>query len=333
MPATWTADETFWKHRTVAVTGGTGFLGSHLVAQLVSAGADVVLLERDSVVATSVSRGWADRVNVVRGSVEDQSVVERLFGEYRCETVFHLAAQSQVEVSNRNPISTFEANIAGTWTVLEAARRSPTVAQIVVASSDKAYGAQEVLPYTEEMELRAVHPYDVSKACADMLAQSFAHTFGVPVVITRCGNFYGPGDTNWRRLVPSIVRAVLEGQRPVVRSDGTLTRDYLYIVDAALTYIRLAEALAADAALAGEAFNFSTERPLSVMQLVGLIQQAAGTDLEPEILGTATNEIPHQYLSAAKARRVLGWEPRYAMEDAIVETVNWYRAELGLTAT
>jgi CDP-glucose 4,6-dehydratase len=242
--------------------------------------------------------------------------------------VFHLAAQSQVEVSNRNAVSTFESNVAGTWTLLEAARRSPTVAQVVLASSDKAYGEQPVLPYSEDMPLDAVNPYDVSKACADLLARSYASSFAVPAVITRCGNFFGPGDTNWRRLVPGIVRSVLEGERPVIRSDGTLTRDYLYVVDGALAYVHLAEALAVDPALAGQAFNFSTEQPLSVLELVALIQQAAGTALEPDIQGTATHEIAHQYLSAAKARRVLAWAPRYSILDALAETVAWYRSEL-----
>lgn len=330
MPEDWTPARSFWKHRAVAVTGGTGFLGSHLVGQLVEAGAEVVILVRDAVPSTSITAAWEHRVSKVSGAVECQAAVERLLGEYGARTVFHLAAQSQVEVSNRNPVSTFEANVAGTWTLLEAARRSPAVEQVVLASSDKAYGDQPVLPYTEEMALSAVNPYDVSKACADLLAQSYTHTFGLPAAITRCGNFFGPGDTNWRRLVPGIIRSVLEGQRPEIRSDGTHTRDYLYVVDGALTYLRLAEALGADPGLAGQAFNFSAERPLSVLDLVTLIQQAAGTDLEPDVLGTATHEISHQYLSAAKARAVLDWHPRYSLPEALAETVTWYRRELGM---
>jgi CDP-glucose 4,6-dehydratase len=287
-----------------------------------------VVLVRDEVRRTSIALDWAGRANEVRGSVEHQAVVERCLGEYGARTVFHLAAQSQVEVSNRNPVSTFASNVAGTWAVLEACRRSPLVEQLVVASSDKAYGAQAVLPYTEEMELRAVNPYDVSKACADLLARSYSRTFGVPAVTTRCGNFFGPGDTNWRRLVPGTFRSVLEGDRPVVRSDGSLTRDYLYVVDGALAYLRLAEALAEEPGLAGEAFNFSTEQPLSVLELVDLVQQAAGTDLEPDVQGLAAHEIPHQALSAAKARRALGWQPRYTVSEALSETAAWYRAEL-----
>ncbi|MGH9122676.1 MAG: NAD-dependent epimerase/dehydratase family protein, partial [Acidimicrobiales bacterium] len=235
---------------------------------------------------------------------------------------------SQVEVANRNPSSTFEANVAGTWTVLEAARRCSTVEQVVIASSDKAYGDQPKLPYTEDMPLLAVHPYDVSKACADMLGRCYAATYAAPVAVTRCGNFFGPGDTNWRRLVPGTIRSVVSGERPLIRSDGSLTRDYLYVLDGALSYLRLAEALAADPSLAGEAFNFSTEHPLSVLELVDLIQKAAGTNLEPEVLGVASHEISHQFLSAAKAREVLAWEPRYTIEEGLAETVEWYRTEL-----
>jgi CDP-glucose 4,6-dehydratase len=254
--------------------------------------------------------------------------MERMFGEYDVVTVFHLAAQSQVGVANRNPVATYEANVRGTWALLEAARRSSTVRQIVTASSDKAYGEQTVLPYTEDMPLLAVNPYDVSKACSDLIAQSFARTHDVPVVVTRCGNFFGPGDTNWERLVPGTIRLLLKGQRPLIRSDGTMTRDYLYVVDGVLAYLRLAEAISADPTLAGEAFNFSTERPLSVLQLVELLQAAAGTELEPDVRATARYEIAHQYLSAAKARKMLGWQPRYTMEDAIAETVDWYRGVL-----
>ena len=317
----------FWRSRAVAVTGATGFLGGHLTSMLIDQGAHVVVLVRDSV-PQSVTRGWAERVSAVSGPVEDQDLVERMLGEYGITTVFHLAAQTQVGVANRNPSSTYEANVRGTWALLEAVRRSPSVAQVVTASSDKAYGEQPVLPYTEDMPLLAVNPYDVSKACADLLAQSYARTYGVPVVVTRCGNFFGPGDANWERLVPGTIRSVLQGERPIIRSDGTMTRDYLYVVDAALAYLQLVEAMAADPSLVGEAFNLSTERPLSVLDFVGLIQEAAGTDLEPDIRSTARHEIPHQFLSAAKARKVLGWQPRHTVEEALARTVDWYRAAL-----
>jgi len=243
--------------------------------------------------------------------------------------VLHLAAQTQIGVANLNPISSFDSNIRGTWALLEAVRRSPLVGQTVVASSDKAYGTQPVLPYTEAMPLSALHPYDVSKAAGDMIAASYAHSFGVNVAITRCGNFYGPGDTNWERLFPGTIRLLLEGQRPIIRSDGTLTRDYLYVEDGASSYLQLAEAMGARPDLAGEAFNFSAERPLTVLEVVALMQSAVGTDFEPDIRATASGEIPHQYLSAEKARAVLGWKPNHTFEEGLALTVAWYKTALG----
>ncbi|MEJ7846313.1 MAG: NAD-dependent epimerase/dehydratase family protein [Acidimicrobiales bacterium] len=326
--ATCSPDPGFWRDRSVAVTGATGFLGSHLTAQLVDLGAEVVVLARDEVPPSPVAAGWDGRVGVVRGAVEEQAAVERLLGDYEVRTLFHLAAQSQVGVANRNPIATYEANIAGTWSVLEAVRRSPRIEQVVTASSDKAYGAQPVLPYDEAMPLLAVNPYDVSKACADLLAQSYATTYGVPVCITRCGNFFGPGDRNWQRLVPGTIRSLARGERPLIRSDGSMVRDYLYVVDGALAYLRLAEVMAAGRAPSGEAYNFSTETPLSVLDLVERIQAVMGTAVEPDIRNEASHEIQEQFLSAAKARRVLGWAPQWTMEDAVTATVAWYRDEL-----
>jgi CDP-glucose 4,6-dehydratase len=324
----WSPTTSFWQHRRVAVMGATGFLGCHLVGMLVDLGADVVILVRDEVPSNPLRDSWWGRVAVVRGSIEDETVVERLIAEYGTKTFFHLAAQSQVQVANHNPVSTFEANIRGTWTVLEAIRRSQQVDQLVIASSDKAYGSQRSLPYTEEMSLLAVNPYDVSKACADMLARSYARTYAVPAIISRCGNLFGPGDTNWERLVPGTIRSLFEGREPPIRSDGTLTRDYLYVVDAALSYIQTAEALAERPELAGEAFNFSSERPLTVLELVEMLQIAAGTHLKPDILSTANHEIEHQYLSAAKAHRILGWMPAHTLEEALLVTVRWYRQYL-----
>jgi CDP-glucose 4,6-dehydratase len=325
----WAPDADLWRDRPVAVTGATGFLGSHVTAQLVALGAHVVVLVRDDVPPSPVAAAWAKDVAVVRGSVEDQDVVERMLGEYEVRTLLHLAAQSQVGVANRNPLATYEANVAGTWSVLEAARRSPRIEQVVTASSDKAYGAQPQLPYDEDMPLLAVNPYDVSKACADLISTSYHRTFGLPVCVTRCGNFFGPGDGNWERLVPGTIRSLLRGERPVIRSDGTMVRDYLYVVDGALAYLRLVEGMARDPAIVGEAFNFSTETPLTVLELVAALQAAAGTDLEPDIRATASHEIDSQFLSAAKARKVLGWAPTVSVEDALVETVDWYRRHLG----
>jgi CDP-glucose 4,6-dehydratase len=325
----WQPDGDFWRRRKVTVTGGSGFLGSHLVAALCDLGAEVVVVVRDDVPVGPVHQRWWSEVTRVSGDVRDMDLMERVLGESEAQTVLHLAAQTQVGVANLNPVSTFDSNVRGTWSVLEAARRSPRVGEVVVASSDKAYGTQPVLPYTEEMPLSAVHPYDVSKAAADMMAASYAHSFGVPVAITRCGNFYGPGDTNWERLFPGTIRLLLEGKAPVIRSDGTLTRDYLFVEDGALSYLRLAEALTEQPELGGEAFNFSAERPLSVLEVVALMQASVGTDFEPDIRDTASGEIPHQYLSAAKARSVLGWEPKYSVEEGLDATVAWYRAFLG----
>ena len=324
----WQPNPTFWRDRKVAVTGATGFLGSHLCRLLGEAGADVVILRRDRVVPTDVSAGWLGQVSIVDGDITDQALLERLLGEYEVRTVFHLAAQTQVQVANHNPVSTFEANVAGTWALLEAIRRTPHVEQAVCASSDKAYGSQPSLPYHEAMPLLAVNPYDVSKACADLITQSYHHRWGTPVAITRCGNFFGPGDTNWERLVPGTIRSVLRGERPVIRSDGSLVRDYLYVVDGALAYLRLAEAMADDATHLGEAYNFSTERPLSVLELVACIQDAAGTDLPLDIRDTAAHEIDAQHLSATKAKERLGWRPNHTVEEALAETVTWYADHL-----
>jgi CDP-glucose 4,6-dehydratase len=324
----WTPSPTFWAQRPVAVTGATGFVGAHVVAALLDAGAEVAILVRDEVPPTSVSAAWSGRVTVVQGSVEDQAVVERLLGEHGIATLVHLAAQSQVGVANRNPVSTWEANITGTWTVLEAARRTASVRQVVTASSDKAYGAQAALPYDETMALDAVNPYDVSKACADLIARSYASTWGLPVATTRCGNFFGPGDVNWQRIVPGTIRSLLAGEAPLIRSDGTMVRDYLYVVDGARAYLQVVEALAADGGLAGEAFNFSTEEPVSVLELVARIQAAMGTDRTPDVRNEATHEIPEQHLSAAKAREVLGWQPSLTLDEALAPTIEWYRSEL-----
>jgi CDP-glucose 4,6-dehydratase len=322
-------DRGMWRDRPVLVTGATGFLGAHLTNSLHEAGAEVVVLVRDQERPNPVSAGWRRVVAEARGDICDQALLERVLGEYQVRTVFHLAAQTQVEISNRNPVSTFESNVRGSWALLEACRRSPLVEQVLVASSDKAYGSQPQLPYTERMPLLAVNPYDVSKACADLLAASYHEAFGLPACVARCGNFFGPGDTNWNRLVPGSIRALLHGERPIVRSDGTLTRDYLYIEDAVWAYLRLAEAMAGDPTIMGEAFNFSTETPLTVLELLEMVRHAVGrSDLEPDVQATAHLEIQHQWLSAEKARTTLEWKPLYTMQEAMAATVDWYRAFL-----
>ena len=273
--------------------------------------------------------GLFRRVTGVRGDVRDQSLIERILGEYEIDTVFHLAAQTIVGVANRNPVSTFESNIGGTWSLLEACRRSPAVRAIVVASSDKAYGDHAQLPYDESTPLQGRHPYDASKSCADLIAQSYAVTFDLPVSVTRCGNLYGGGDLNWNRLVPGTIRSVLRGERPVIRSDGTLIRDYFYVEDGAGAYLLLAEKLHGDRALRGEAFNFSNELQLNVLDMTRRILGVMHSSLEPVILNEAKHEIQHQYLSATKARRRLGWSPSLSLEEGLTRTVEWYREFLG----
>jgi len=316
----------FWRARPTLVTGGTGLLGGWLTRRLVDDGADVVCLVRDWVPQSElVASGSLARVRTVRGDVRDQALLERILGEYEIDTVFHLAAQTIVGVAQRNPVSTFESNIQGTWSLLEACRRSPRVKSIVVASSDKAYGDQERLPYDEETPLQGKHPYDVSKSCADLIAHSYAVSYGLPVAITRCGNFYGGGDLNWNRLVPGTIRSVLHGERPVIRSDGTLVRDYFYVEDGVGANVRLAEALRARPELAGEGFNFSNEIQVTVLDLVRRILSHMGSSLEPDVRNEATHEIKHQYLSAAKARRLLDWAPSFELDAGLERTVTWYR--------
>ena len=317
---------TYWQDRPTLVTGATGLLGSALVRRLVDAKADVVCLVRDSVPQSEFVRsGLVSQVKTVRGDVRDQALLERMLGEYEVDVVFHLAAQTIVSIANRNPVSTLESNIQGSWALLEACRRSPGVKQIVLASSDKAYGTHEKLPYTEDAALQGRHPYDVSKSCADLIAQAYAVSFGSPLAITRCGNFYGPGDLNWNRIVPGTIRSVLRGQRPVIRSSGLYVRDYFYIEDGAAAYMLLAEKLAVNPALKGEAFNFSNEIQVTVLDVVQRILKLMGSRLEPDVRNEVTNEILHQYLSAEKARRVLEWKPLFTLEEGLKATIQWYR--------
>jgi CDP-glucose 4,6-dehydratase len=315
----------FWRDRPTLVTGASGLVGGWLVRQLVDLGADVVCLIRDWVPQSKLeSAGLLRHTKAAHGDVRDQVVLERILGEYEIDTVFHLAAQTIVGIANRNPISTFETNIQGTWALLEACRHSPRVRQIVTASSDKAYGDQEHLPYDEDTPLQGKHPYDVSKSCADLISQTYAHTYDLPVAITRCGNFYGGGDLNWNRIVPGTIRAALRGERPVIRSDGQFVRDYFYVEDGAAAYILLAEKLAAQPELRGHAFNFSNEVQITVLELVQAILQELNSGLEPQVLNRASNEIRHQYLSAEKARQMLNWAPQFTLDEGLERTVDWY---------
>jgi CDP-glucose 4,6-dehydratase len=316
----------FWRDRPVYVTGGTGLVGSWLVKKLLEVGAEVVCLVRDWVPQSELLRdGNFARVRVVRGDVNDQALAERVLGEYEIRSVIHLAAQTIVGVANRNPVGTFESNIAGTWCLLEACRRSPRVSEIVIASSDKAYGDQLNLPYSEDTPLEGRHPYDVSKSCADLIALAYAQTYRLPLAITRCGNFYGGGDLNWNRIVPGTVRSLLRGERPIIRSDGKFIRDYFYVEDGANAYMHLAECLAAKPEVRGQAFNFSNEIQVDVLALVAKIQALMGTVLDPDVRNEASHEIRHQYLSAKKARELLKWSPSFSLEQGLERTIGWYR--------
>jgi CDP-glucose 4,6-dehydratase len=324
------APASFWRDRPVFVTGATGLVGASVVRQLVAAGADVVALVRDWVPrAELVTSGLIEKVHVVRGDVRDQETLERALGEYEIATVIHLAAQTTVGVANRNPVSTLDTNIRGTWALLEACRRSPAVQQIVTASSDKAYGDQAVLPYTEDTPVLGRHPYDVSKSCADLLAQMYAKSYRLPVCVTRCGNFFGGGDLNWNRIVPGTIRSVIRGERPVIRSDGHFTRDYLYVEDGAHAYLLLAERLAEKPALAGEVFNFSYEKRMTVLELVARILDAMGSTLQPDVRNQASNEIRDQYLDASKAKTMLRWSPAFTFDAGLRATIDWYKGYFG----
>ena len=320
------ADRTFWRDRPTLVTGATGLVGSWLVRRLEEYGADVVCLVRDWVPQSELVRnGVLERIKVARGDVRDQALLERTLGEYEIDTVIHLAAQTIVTIANRNPVATFETNIAGTWSLLEACRRSPRVKQVVIASSDKAYGDQDQLPYDETTPLQGRHPYDVSKSCADLIARSYALTYNLPVAITRCGNFYGGGDLNWNRIVPGSIRSIVRGERPIIRSDGNFTRDYFYVEDGAAAYMLLAERLAQEPALRGEAFNFSNELQVTVTDLVQRMLGLMGSTLTPEVRNEASNEIRHQYLRATKARERLQWAPLFTLDEGLRRTIQWYR--------
>jgi len=321
-----------WRDRRVLLTGATGLVGAWVLERLLELEADPVCLVRDWVPRSQAALGGAlDRSVLVRGALEDQALLERALNEYEVQTVIHLGAQTIVGIANASPLSTFDANVRGTWNLLEACRRSATVSSLVVASSDKAYGDSDQLPYEEDCPLQGRHPYDVSKSCADLLATSYHHTYGLPLAITRCGNFFGGGDLNWNRLVPGTIRSALLGERPVLRSDGSPRRDYIYVEDAASAYLQLAERTALDPTTHGEAFNFSNERPLTAREMLDAVLASCGrVDLEPVVLDRAGNEISHQFLAAGKARERLGWQPRFTLEQGLDRTVAWYADHLGL---
>ena len=315
----------FWRDRRVFVTGASGLIGGWLTQSLVAKGADVVILLRDWVPnANLILSKTLEKTTVVRGDLSDPKPLERVLAEYEIQSVFHLAAQTIVPIANKNPLSTFESNIAGTWNLLEACRHVQGIESIVIASSDKAYGDVEKLPYSETMPLNAIYPYDVSKACADMLGQCYAKTFDLPVGITRCGNFFSGGDLNWNRLVPGTIRAVMRQESPIIRSSGQLIRDYIYIEDAVDAYMQLSAALTSDKTLRGEAFNFSNESQKTVLDLTQMILDSLGSKVEPVIQGNNQGEIINQCLSATKAKTLLNWKPKIGIEEGIKRTICWY---------
>ena len=321
-----------WKTRRVLVTGATGIIGSWLVRELLAQEAHVVALVLDADPHSELYRsGDIRQVAAVNGALEDFSTLERVINEHKADTVFHLGAQAIVNTAYRSPLPTFEANIRGTYNLLEACRLHAELVQgVVIASSDKAYGEKPHLPYTEEMTLNGRHPYEVSKTCADLLAQAYSHTYGLTIAIARCGNVYGGGDLNWSRIVPGTVRSLLRGERPIIRSDGTYVRDYIYVKDVARAYMRLAECLG-DGRVQGQAFNFSTENPMTVLEMVETIRKVMDcTHIEPDIQSCAEGEIRRQHLSAAKARKILNWKATFDLESGLHETIAWYRSFLGI---
>lgn len=319
-----------WKNKNVFITGASGLVGSWLTKILIDEGANVIALVRDNVPrsilwSSSVEFKYIkDNLTLVYGKLEDYDILERTLNEYEIEAVFHLGAQTIVGTANRNPVSTFESNIRGTYNLLEACRRSPLIKAVVIASSDKAYGEQKQLPYNETTPLQGTHPYDVSKSCADLIAYTYYNTYKLPVCVTRCGNFYGPGDLNFNRIIPGTIRSLLEGENPIIRSDGKFIRDYFYVKDGAFAYMALAEKMLTDTSIHGEAYNFSNETQITVLELVKKIIDVMEVDTEPIILNQAQNEIRNQYLSAKKAKEQLGWSAKYTLDSSLIETVEWY---------
>lgn len=319
-------DINYWKGKNVFVTGGSGFFGSWLVEKLIELKSRVVVIVRDYAPEFKFfAENLANRVCVVRGVIEDFYLVERILNEYEIEVVFHLAAQTIVPIANNNPLSTFESNIKGSWVLLDACRRNKRVKKIIVVSSDKAYGEKKELPYVEDMPLEGRNPYDVSKSCADLISQMYFHHYNLPICIMRCANLFGGGDLNFSRLIPGTIRSAYYDERPIIRSNGKYIRDYLYIKDAVMAIILLAEKMD-EVGIVGHAFNFSNELRLTVLDVVKRILKLMNKEyLEPIILDEAKGEIVNQYLSTEKARRMLGWSPMYNFDDALVETIEWYK--------
>ena len=316
----------FWINKRVLITGFEGFLGSHLTKTLLTAEAKVVGLDIKTYrEETILCQSDYEKMTVYKGSVVDHRLLREILNKHSIDVIFHLAAEALVVRSQENPCRTFGTNIQGTWQVLETARRYGKIKAIVVASSDKAYGSHKKLPYHEDMPLIANHPYDVSKSCADLISRTYAHTYGLPLAITRCGNIYGPGDFNFSRLIPDAIRCSLTNKTLLIRSDGKFVRDYVYADDIVNGYMLLAEKLP-DSKIAGEAFNFSNETPLTVLEVVEEISRAGGSKLQYKIMNSAEYEIKRQYLESKKSKNFLEWEPRHTFSEGINETMGWFKS-------
>ena len=324
-------NDNFWALKNILITGGSGFLGSYIIEKLVPKEANIIAIVRDHLPKSRLFyKDLNEKITIVNGDISDYRLVERTLNEYEIGVVFHLAAQTIVQIANRAPISTFESNIKGSWNIFEASRNIETVERIIVASSDKAYGEKKNLPYNELDSLNAKHPYDLSKAITDLLAQGYYSTYGLPVGITRCGNLYGGGDLNFNRIVPQTIRSILYNQNPEIRSDGTFLRDYFYVEDAADSYIILAENLL-EKKLEGQAFNFGTGKPVSVLELVEKILAISGNKtLKPIIKNTAKGEIKDQYLDCSKAFKTFDWKPAHTVEMGLRKSFEWYKSWFGI---
>jgi CDP-glucose 4,6-dehydratase len=315
-----------WKDKNVFVTGATGLLGPWLIKDLLAKQANVFVLIRDSIPnSTFFLDGLSEKTNIIWGDLLDRDLLQRVLNECNIDTVFHLGAQAIVGIANRSPISTFRSNIEGTWNLLESCRLSAWVKKIIVASSDKAYGAQEILPYVEDAPMQGRFPYDVSKSCTDLIAQSYFHTYKLPVCVTRFGNFFGGGDLHFNRIIPGTIKSIIENKNPIIRSNGFFVRDYIYVKDVCDAYITLAEKME-DGSIIGQCFNFSTDEPFNVIQIVELILDVMNcTRLKPVIKNQSCNEIPEQHLCSQKAKDVLGWKAKYGVKAGMDETVSWYK--------
>lgn len=315
----------FWRSRSVFVTGATGLLGSWLVPSLVQRGASVVALVRDGTPRSLLVRdGWLDKIVSVRGDLKEEGLIRRTLAEYDVQTIFHLGAQTLVGVAKVDPVGTLESNVRGTWLLLEAARQCG-VSEIVVASSDKAYGESANLPYREDHPLQGRFPYEVSKSCADLITSMYARTFALPAAIVRCGNLFGGGDLNFSRLIPGVIEATLRNQNFKIRSDGIFVRDFLYVEDAVEAYLCLAENLSRDRSLVGESFNFGLGLRLTMLDLVEkILAMMHRSDLRPVVQNIVNSEIREQYLDPSKAQKRLGWAPRFGMEEGLRRTIDWY---------